>query len=101
MRAITVHKLLHIETSPSGPARLEVELSGRPHEAWIEAFRRQVHAAPSELLAEADLFAHRHSVKLTTKVALTPGNDRELIEWLHEVVAATNAELGLTADSDD
>ena len=93
MAAITVHNLLNVERSPGGEARIEVGLSERPDDDWIDAFGRQAQAAPTTLLSDAVVYPTKPSVELTTNAPLTTENDREVLEWLHAVVAATNDEL--------
>ncbi len=90
--AITVQKLLHIERSPGGEARIEVGLSDTPDDDWIDAFGRQAQSTPTTLLSDAVVYPTKPSVQLTTNTPLTTENDREVLEWLHGVVAATNAE---------
>lgn len=93
MTPITVHKLIRIErdpAAPDGPALLEVGLSAPPSEGWLLTLDAKIREYPSHLLARAEAYPEVPSVVLTTKVALTTGNDRTILEWLHDVVAATN-----------
>jgi hypothetical protein len=97
MTPITVHKLLHIERTPEGPARVEVELSGVPTEGWLLILDNKVRLHPSRLLTNVAVYPEVPSVVLTTKAELTTGNDRTILEWLHDVVAATNEAMDTPA----
>lgn len=90
MTPITVHKLVRVEREPAGPARIEVELSARPSEGWILILGAKAQEHRSHLLGSIDVYPDVPSISLITRVPLTTETDREILEWLHDVVAATN-----------
>ena len=62
-----------------------------PDHAWAREFGRQAHHPPADLLDGVHLERRLLAVRLRIVAPVDPDRQQQALEWLHDVVAATNA----------
>lgn len=88
---ITVRELTGLAREADGSAVVELLLSDEPDHAWAREFGRQAHHPPADLLDGVHLERRLLAVRLRIVAPVDPDRQQQALEWLHDVVAATNA----------
>jgi hypothetical protein len=92
MPAIAVRELLALERVASGAAIIEMLLSERPSRHWVKRFEAHSDVPPDGIVYDVKVDRDRPSVTLRTLPPLDEERERRALEWLHEIVATTNAD---------
>ncbi len=92
MSSVAVRELLGLERVASGAAVIEMLLSEQPTRHWVKRFEANSEVPPAGIVYDVKIDRDRPSVTLRTLPPLDEERERQALEWLHEIVAATNAD---------
>lgn len=87
---ITVRELIGLVRRDDGSAMVEVLLSETPDRAWAHEFERRADDPPAGLLGAVHLERRLQAVRFVIEPPVDKPRQRSALEWLHDVVAATN-----------
>lgn len=88
---ITVRELTGLAREADGSALVELLLSDEPDHLWARTFDHQAGHPPDGLLGEVHLERRLLAVRLRILAPVDHDRQQQALEWLHDVVAATNA----------
>ncbi len=91
--AITVRELTGLARDADGSAVVELLLSDEPDHLWARTFDRRAGHPPAGLVDGVHLERRLLAVRLRILAPVDPDRQQQALEWLHDVVAATNADV--------
>ncbi|MFN8037742.1 MAG: hypothetical protein U0Q07_00905 [Acidimicrobiales bacterium] len=90
---ITVRELTGLARDDDGSAIVELLLSDEPDHLWARRFDHHAAHPPTGLVDGVHLERRLLAVRLRILAPVDHERQQAALEWLHDVVAATNASL--------